>query len=90
MIDKNTPVWQLTVGEFLSLMEQNEPKEPIKLDSKYVYGIRGLAKLLNCSTSTAQNIKNSGKINKAIIPVGRNLAFEAEKVMELLKTKKHK
>lgn len=86
-------IWQLTIEEFKTLMEEiAKPNEENlrKAEEKYVYGIRGLAKLLGCSPSTAQKIKNSGKINKATIPVGRSLAFETDKVMDLLKLKKNR
>lgn len=52
---------------------------------KNVYGVMGLAELLNCSRPTAQKIKNSGKIPFA--QVGRIIIFDAEKVLAALEVK---
>ena len=42
----------------------------INPNKKYVYGVRGIAQLFGCSMPTANRIKQSGKIDKAITPVG--------------------
>ena len=50
---------------------------------KYVYGIKGIADLFGCSVPTANKIKRSGKIDKAIIQVGRKIIVDAELALEL-------
>lgn len=87
--DMNKPLWQLTVGEFLELTNQtptvlqdNTPKE-----KRLVYGIAGIAQLFNCSMTTANRIKASGKINKAISQHGRMIVVDADLALELMKDK---
>lgn len=91
MYNLNTPIWQLTVGEFLELQEKNgkqtkESKDTTVLSKKIIYGIKGLAELLNCSTTTAQKIKNSGVIDKAVTQFGKKLIIDADLVLKLLKS----
>lgn len=50
-----------------------------------VYGIKGLAKLLNISIPKAQALKNSGSIDVALYQIGRKVAFDSDKVLEILK-----
>lgn len=84
MIDPETPLWQLTVREFMELQEQIKPKVKIeKPEKKYVYGIAGIAELFGCSKTTANAIKQSGKIDKAIIQVGRKITVDAELALSL-------
>lgn len=90
-IDLNKPLWQLTVGEFLELMEQRQPilvKEQEMPKKRLVYGIAGIAQLLNCSMTTANRIKASGKINRAISQCGRMIAVDADLALELMKQSK--
>lgn len=87
MINHDTPIWQLTVGEFKELI-QSTMQQPQKEEPKgknLVYGIKGIAELFNCSVATAQRIKNSGKINKAISQVGRKIVVNADLALELYK-----
>lgn len=75
------PLFSLTVGEFLELqkrMEQPAVQDFTKQEKKYVYGIEGLAAIYGCSRKTAQRIKSSGKIDKAITQVGRTIVIDAE------------
>lgn len=88
----NTPIWQLTVGEFLDMQQQHielygkpiNEEEPPCNDKRFVYGISGLAELLNCSKATAQRIKNIGVIDKAIIQFGRKITIDADLALELI------
>lgn len=50
---------------------------------KYVYGILGIAKLFGCSLPTANRIKKSGKIDKAITQIGRKIIVDVELALEL-------
>lgn len=96
MYNLNTPIWQLTVGEFLELAEKNQVKVAKKTTTdsfpkkNLIYGIKGLAKLLECSTTTAQKIKNSGVIDKAISQFGRKLIIDADLVLKLMTEKRRK
>ncbi|MDR7694135.1 DUF3853 family protein [Riemerella anatipestifer] len=89
--DRNTPMWQLTLGEFLqalqSITEKSE-ESPITESKEYVYGIAGLAKLIGCSTSHAARLKSQGLFNEAIIQRGRKIIIDKEKALELFKMKK--
>ncbi len=95
MYSLDTPIWQLTVGEFIELQKKNainiSNAEPAGIPKRnLVYGISGLAKLLNCSNATAQKVKNSGRIDKAYTQVGRQIVFDADQVIDLLKSNRKK
>ena len=84
------PVWQMTGEEFIFLnqhvsSESEVAKTPQKTETnkKYVYGIGGIARLFGCSIPTANRIKKSGKINKAITQIGRKIIVEADLALEL-------
>lgn len=53
---------------------------------RYVYGISGIAELFGCSIPTANRIKKSGVIDKAITQVGRKIVVDAEMAIELAKS----
>ena len=90
MVDKATPIWQLTVGEFMEIQELvAKPHSAVTPpEKKYVYGITGIAELFSCSKTTANSIKQSGKIDKAIIQIGRKIAVDAELAMSLVSKKR--
>jgi len=90
MVDRATPIWQLTVGEFIEMQEQViKPQSVISMpEKKYVYGITGIAELFGCSKTTANAIKQSGKIDKAIIQIGRKIAVDADLAMTLVSKKR--
>jgi hypothetical protein len=78
----------MTGEEFLFLQQNSEQKQvqPVTLSEtqkKYVYGIGGIARLFGCSIPTANRIKQSGKIDKAITQIGRKIIVEAELALEL-------
>lgn len=88
------PLWQLTGEEFLNLLNDysiGEAAEPEKETPKrknlprYVYGIRGIANLLDCSISTANRIKKKGILDNAIIQQGRTIMVDVDRALELLK-----
>ena len=76
-IDPKTPIWQLTVEEFV------EVSKNLNSEKKYEYGIKGLAKILGCSVSKASEVKSSGILNKAIIQNGNIIIIDKEKALEL-------
>ena len=85
-LDLNTPLWQLTIGEFLELanITPTVVVEPPK-GKVFVYGIAGIAQIFNCSMTTANRIKKNGKINKAISQSGRMITVDVELALELMK-----
>ena len=68
------PVWQMTGEELLFLAQQGstqregdtQDETPAKEERHFVYGLSGLARLFGCSLPTANRIKQSGKIDRAI------------------------
>lgn len=54
-----------------------------KGEKRYVYGLAGIARLFGCSLPTANRIKQSGKINRAITQVGRKIIVDADLALEL-------
>lgn len=54
-----------------------------KEEKRYVYGLAGIARLFGCSLPTANRIKQSGKINRAITQVGRKIIVDADLALEL-------
>ena len=91
--DLNTPLFRLTAGEFLELLECAQKPEVVdttKDETKYVYGLAGIAELLGCSKTQASRIKQSGKINGAITQIGNLIITDAGKALELIdKSKKN-
>ena len=83
------PVWQMTGEEFLflsrhaSVQAEAQTQPTTDTERKYVYGILGIAKLFGCSLPTANRIKKSGKIDKAITQIGRKIIVDAELALEL-------
>lgn len=80
------PVWQMTGEEFILLNRQSAIKEEVlhhsvvNAEKKYVYGI---AKLFGCSIPTANRIKKTGKIDRAITQIGRKIIVDANLALEL-------
>lgn len=84
------PVWQMTGEELLFLAQHGAVpnKEDVKTISdkeqkRYIYGLAGIARLFGCSLPTANRIKQSGKINRAITQVGRKIIVDADLALEL-------
>lgn len=88
-INPDTRIIDLTVGQLLDVVEDRVravlANKPTKQEGErcYVYGLKGLAKLLGCSKTTASRIKTSGEIDKAITQIGARLIIDADKALEL-------
>lgn len=80
-IDPQTPIWKLTVEEFLEICKS------LIRENKYEYGLKGLAKILGCSISKASEIKSSGILNEAIIQRGNIIIIDRQKALELFAQK---
>ena len=87
----NKPLWQMTGEEFLAIINEKKPEgtTPITSDSDrntarhYVYGLAGIARLFGCSIPTANRIKKSGVIDKAITQCGRKNIVDSELALQL-------
>ncbi len=79
----------MTGEEFIMLSRhasgqtEAQPQPVTDTSRKYVYGIPGIARLFGCSLPTANRIKKSGKIDKAITQIGRKIIVDAELALEL-------
>ena len=84
-----TPIWQRSVGEFKELLHHKAPQvvaTPTEHQAgEFVYGIAGLARFLQVSKTTAQKLKSSGALDKAITQVGRQTIINKTQVLEILK-----
>ena len=81
------PVWQMTGEEFILLnrhalqeREARAAQPAADTEKKYVYGIGGR---FGCSMPTANRIKKSGKIDRAITQIGRKIIVDADMALEL-------
>lgn len=90
MDDNTKPVWQLTVGELIDILEtkldiSSTTKTEIETNEKreYVYGLSGLARILGCSKNHASKLKRTGMFDEAIIQNGRKIIIDKEKALEL-------
>lgn len=96
-ITNETRIIDLTVGQLMDLIARaqstarnDQPTEeegtrPEEGSGKrnLVYGIGGIAQLFNCSLTTANRIKASGRIDKAIKQHGRIIVVDADRALEL-------
>lgn len=90
-INPNTRIIDLTVGELVDLIRETtaavasspmQEKKPRNLE----YGIAGIARIFNCSMATANRIKASGKIDKAITQTGRIIVIDVDRALQLKET----
>jgi len=92
----NKPLVSCTLADFKAIL--SEILRDNQLESlatappkKYVYGLAGLMKLFGCSISTAERIKQSGVIDRAISQTGDIIVVDAELALDLLRVSgKHK
>ena len=86
-VDLNKPLWQLTTGEFLELIGKTPTVVVDNMPTKerpLAYGIGGIAQIFNCSMTTANRIKASGKIGKAISQHGRMIVVDVNMALDLM------
>ncbi len=86
-ISSDTPIAMLTVGQLKEALGTTiatpAPRQEQRAEKRYVYGIRGIAHLFNCSMPTANRIKASGKIDGAIKQISRKIVVDADLALEL-------
>lgn len=85
-ISSDTRIIDLTVGELMKILDKQKSVTVVEQPRKrLVYGIAGIAQLFNCSMTTANRIKASGKIDRAISQHGRTITVDAELALELMR-----
>lgn len=89
-MNAQTRLIDMTLGDLLDVLAEREArlKADIAENSReklpqFVYGIEGIAQIYNCSKSTAQRIKNSGKIAEAIKQYNRTIIINVDKALSL-------
>ena len=88
--DLDTRIIDLTLGELLEAVEERVKgyiQQPQKQERNHVYGLKGLAKLLGCSKTTAARLKASGDYDEAITQIGALMVIDADMVMEIARSK---
>ena len=83
------PIAMMT-GEELSFLitksvESTEVVTPQVAPKGNYYGIEGIARVFGCSVPTANRIKKSGIIDKAITQIGRKIVVDADLALSLAK-----
>lgn len=87
-INSETPIWQLTVGEFKDLITKSIPQAVVQdTSTEIVYGLDGIAEIFDCSKSQAQRIKSSGIIDGAITQLGRKILVDKHLAIKLAREK---
>ena len=90
-IKSNTRIIDLTVGQLMDIIAKAQAPavEQAPEQTKHlVYGISGIAQLFNCSMTTANLIKASGRIDDAITQHGRIIVVDADKALVLFNNSK--
>lgn len=91
-----TPVCMMSGEEFaflinnIGVLKKNErPEHTVSsTNRKYAYGIKGIADTFGCSIPTANRIKKSGIIDRAISQVGRKIVLDVDLALELVTNEK--
>lgn len=92
MLANDTPLWQLSVGEFRTLCKevlesQTKPAEISRFSPEDLcYGYKEIAKFLKVGESTMYRWKRDRLLDKALIQYGRRVIAIKE---ELLKVKEN-
>lgn len=76
----------------IGVLTDNASESPtLSPTKKLAYGMKGIAETFGCSIPTANRIKRSGMIDKAISQIGRKIVIDVELALELAgKGKKEK
>ena len=91
-INPNTRIIDLTVGELVDIIKETMSTQiasspmPEQPKRNLEYGIAGIARIFNCSISTANRIKASGKIDDAITQIGRIITIDVDRALQLKET----
>ena len=84
---KQKPVAMMTGEELSFLVDSRMAAWATEIASlsqrKIYYGIEGIAQIFGCSVPTANRIKKSGRIKKAITQIGRTIVVDKKMALEL-------
>ena len=87
-----TPVCYMSGFLFNNLGVLDKDKKPESSmpspEHKLAYGIKGIAETFGCSIPTANRIKKSGIIDKAISQLGRKIVIDVDLALELAAERK--
>jgi hypothetical protein len=91
IINKETPIALLTVGQLMDLwqsekIQEKQEGQTEKKSITYVYGLRGIRKLFDVSHATAYRYKET-IIKDAVSQNGRKIITNAEMAIELFNLK---
>lgn len=86
-LDKDTPVWQLTLGELIYSIKQSFPQNihfPIENDDEdhYITGLKELSKYLGISYSLTSKLKREGVFDRAIKQRNRTIIINKRIAIE--------
>lgn len=80
----DTRIIDLTVSQLQEIIRSEIPKPAEEQRvRRLAYGLDGIAEIFGCSRATAQRIKNSGVIDKAITQVGRKIVVDVDRALKL-------
>ena len=84
---KLDPETETKLNRLLNWVEtQNETTPTPEPESQLLFSVKSLADFLDCSSTTAQKLKNSGKIRYR--QFGRKCVFNTVEILEDLKRKR--
>lgn len=91
-IKPETPLVMLTVAQFEELIskktiEKSDAASVTALPKRYVYGLKGICELFDCSHSKAQQLKDE-VIKEAVSQNGRKIVVDADLAIELFNERK--
>ena len=85
-VSNHTIVASLTVGQLKevlsSFLNQKDDTTEEHTSKNYVYGLRGIQDLFQCSHTQAQRYKD-GVLRPAVIQSGRKIMVDVEKALDL-------
>lgn len=83
------PVAMMTGEELFFLLSKGIEGKSVNMAQQVskgnFYGIEGIARIFGCSVPTANRIKKSGVIDKAITQIGRKIVVDADMALALAK-----
>ena len=94
--DGGSPLYTLTVGEFIELLDQRfgkavksgaSNKDAATGTGRQVFGLKGIQELFGVSHKTAQRLKDHD-IKQAVIQNGRMIVVDVDKAMRLFNKKR--
>ncbi len=89
-VQPDTPLMMLTVSQFEELLSQREintaKQSRQTSERRYVYGLKGICSLFNCSHSTAQKLKDH-VIAEAVSQNERKIVVDVDLAIELFNSR---